>query len=114
MTPERYGMLCDAADRILKKNNPCKIKPGESCERIIEYGVYFRNKHGDLCCGGCKHHSPLGCKSKSLSCKTWLCGHAWDKYPKVAMKLHKLHHIAISKYSFRSNIRETKEEYFNK
>lgn len=63
---KKYDELCEKADKILKKNNPCAWK-NCTCKAIREH-----NKK-DACCTSCEHLKSTGCSVKSLSCKTWLC-----------------------------------------
>lgn len=60
-----YNELCDQADVILNKFNPCEVKDGK-CKR------------GYFCCDGCKYLKSNGCSIRSLFCKIWICEESWN------------------------------------
>lgn len=63
-----YNSLCDEADILLNKYDPCKIVGGE-CSRGRITGTIER----DFCCENCSHLSVTGCDTRALACKVWLC-----------------------------------------
>ena len=76
-----YDSLCDQADEVLKKINPCQGS-GSNCT--------LKDGGRSWCCAGCKHLGQDGCKTKSLSCKLWLCGAAVEKFPLAHLMMKSL------------------------
>ena len=83
----KYDRLYSRAEAILKRDNPCQIQHGPdglvSCRdtrRLAanRYGPIPIAKQQALCCKGCQYLGSAGCTVKSLICKVWLCGCAWD------------------------------------
>ena len=74
-----YDSLCDSADRLLEKYNPCEWVDGV-CARGRKH-----EGHLNGCCNseivgqeskqGCKNFDPVAmkCETKALYCKVWIC-----------------------------------------
>jgi len=96
---EEYDKLCQRADAILKKFNPCNIKRGR-CSGGRRYP----------CCDDCEFLSKKGCTEKSLACKLWLCPDARESYPECAALLDELEEEAMRHPHITLGIRTIKED----
>lgn len=82
---DKYDELYELADQLVKKLNPCHIKPIFNGETNKPTGCMSCNGKATgtphLCCRGngaqgipvCKHLGKRGCRVKSLKCKLWFC-----------------------------------------
>lgn len=67
-----YEALCERADALLVKHDPCKWNPQEKdCAR-----------KSNGCCMGCPYLSlETGCTIQSLACKLWICPEIYQVTP---------------------------------
>lgn len=94
-----YDGLCEEANLILTRYNPCKIENG-------------RCFVGNPCCDGCEYLSrKKGCTVKSLVCRLFLCNEARKKFPQCAAALDALEKIAAEKNIL--GFRSSKEDIFS-
>lgn len=88
-----YDRLYAAADRVLKKHDPCAGCP-VGCTNGIPV------MHTKLwCCSGCKYLGPDGCTVQALACKLWLCSKATRNNPRAKRLLSRLQRLA-GRYGF--------------
>ena len=95
-----YDRICDIADRLFKKYNPCNIHT----ENKKVYCVwYYKNKGSSrLCCGGCgeyperdtNHWSKIGCTTKCLACKFYVCPTIRQQHKRLSHQLSRLERFA--------------------
>lgn len=83
-----YDDLFEKASEVIRQHNPCQIAGG-TCA-----GSY---KHDEgLCCQGCGHLGPEGCREKSLTCRLWLCWDIHVKHPEVSSALQAIERQALA------------------
>jgi hypothetical protein len=112
LTESQYDILYEAADKLFKRFNPCKIRDGY-CERIRNVGCYRGDSIGELCCHGCQYHDVVdGCNTKSLGCKLWICAYLQNTNKSFASKIEKLYKLSIKFGFIAITIRQSKEDYF--
>ena len=83
-----YDTLCKEADEILKIYDPCHICQGTCTsgwkrfvsslsEDFIPIDIFDQVSQYSFCCHGCKHlDKNIGCTTRNINCKLWLCGNA--------------------------------------
>jgi len=69
-----YDFLCNAADIVLKKHNPCRFN--------VETGK-CRVGRANGCCVDCPYLGETGCTAQSLACKLFLCSWIEDVSPEL-------------------------------
>ena len=89
-----YDKLYERAAAVLDEFKPCEHKVENRTHSCIGQQAKH-NSEPQCCCSGCKFFEN-GCKAeKPLTCKTWLCFVATEKYPEVAAKLNKIKQKAL-------------------
>lgn len=74
-----YNRIYDEGTRLFASHNPCQIQRDAdgrvSCRESREGTPEARGSHNykHLCCTGCQHLGPNGCRVKAISCKLWTC-----------------------------------------
>lgn len=94
---ELYDYIYDIGDKLIKTYDPCK--GGTVCD--YKY-----------CCAGCKYLDTMGCTTKCMTCKFWLCGKARQNIePLIEEELDEL--INLYRYIGFSGMRESRKEVFD-
>ena len=99
-----YDRIYDIADRLFKKYNLCNIHTKNNkvfCSHHNEK-VYNGKSKRLLCCSGCgeypkrgiSHWSKIGCVTKCLACKLYICNSIGRKNIHFARQLDRLHGFA--------------------
>lgn len=111
-----YNRLYKRADKVLAKKNPCNVQKDEQgnvtcagCAQKDELNYARNTKPNTLCCRGCEHHGPEGCKaSMPLACRTWLCPTAYWNDKETGRKLDRLsrHAARAGIYGVRASKRQ--------
>ena len=90
-----FNRLCDAADAVFQRFDPCQIRDGHC--------VGSEN----FCCNECRHLGPDGCTTKALACKLWFCLRS-DAPEAFLRAIEPLHQEARDKglYLFRGTVED--------
>jgi hypothetical protein len=82
--------ICDVADTLLKRGNPCKPE-------LKEDKVTCMNPSQDFCCTNCEHLSKSGCLVRAPSCKLWLCRESHRDNPILSRILYGIRNQIMGK-----------------
>ena len=92
---ELFNALCEQADDVLEKYNPCRWVDGRCAhDRIYGTRGWCCDQSIDGRYGPCDKLGPNGCTVRSLACKCWLCDVAFGISPEAFRELKEIEKVA--------------------
>jgi len=108
---EIYDLLYEVGERILREFNPCKWEGGLCAHMRLAEGNWKEPYMG--CCESCKYFDvKVGCTTKNLNCKLFLCSIGDDAKNKECEGILRLLRQIAYKVGIKDYYYMSKEELF--